>query len=211
MKNFFKFSSKHISSTLQAHAVELGLDENGTNNHWNLIKGIYHGIDFPVIFKQVYGNKLHDILHTGWPGLYLISEKMQLLLKNNHLTGWKVFPIKLYAKKDNEIFGYYGFSITGHCGPTSYAQSEIIEKRLVPNGPICKYYKGIFIDKWDGTDFFTPEGTYQTFITKKAADILKKNKISNMILTNLSVIEINVRCVKNGNDSSLDGSQHTSR
>ncbi len=191
-KEFFDFRSRLLSSTIQAHAVELGQDENGTNNHWNLIKGIYYGIDFPVIFKQECGKNFLDILDTGWPCLYLISDKMKLLLENNHLTGWKVFPIKLYDKKDNEILGYYGFSITGHCGPTSYAKSEIIEKRLVPNGPLCKYYKGVTINDWDGSDFFTPEGTYETFITKKAADILTKNKISNMYLENLAEAEIDV-------------------
>ena len=121
---------------------------------------------------------------------------MRKVLEENHLTGWKVFPIKLYDKKGREITGYHGFSITGQSGPTSYEKSEIIEKRLVPNGPLCKYYKGIFIDKWDGTDFFTPDGTYQTFITKKAANILKENKISNMELRNLAEIETNVRYVK---------------
>jgi hypothetical protein len=50
----------------------------------------------------------------------------------------------------------------------------------------------VTIDKWDGSDFFTPEGTYETFITRKAADVLKKNKISNVRLKNLADAEIDV-------------------
>ncbi len=196
MKDFFDFMSQPLSSTVQAHPIGLGDDQNGRSNHLKLIKGDYSGIEFPVIFKQEYGKKLNDILDTGHAGLYLISERMRKVLEENNLTGWKVFPIKLYNKKGDEISGYHGFSAAGRCGPTSYEKSEIIEKRQVPNGPICQYYKGVFIDNWDGTDFFTPDGTYQTFITKKAAVVMKKNKITNMYLANLAEVEINVRAAK---------------
>ena len=192
IKDFFDFRSQLLSSTVQARAVGLKNDENGISDHWNLIKGNYKGIDFPVIFKQECGKHLTDILDTGWPSLYLISNKLKCILEKNELTGWQVFPIKLYNQKGNEISGYYGFSITGQSGPTTYDNCEIIEKRMVPNGPICKFYKGVSIDNWNGKDFFTPEGTYETFITKKAADILKKHKITNLKLKNLADSEMDV-------------------
>lgn len=192
IKDFFDFYSQLHPSTFQASAIGLAKDENGISDHWNLIKGNYIGIHFPVIFKQEYGENLKDILDTGWPSLYLISDRMKAILEANLLTGWQTFPIKLFDKKGNEIFGYHGFSITGKCSPTMYENCEIIEKRMVPNGPLCKFYKGVFIDKWDGSDFFTPEGTYDTFITKKAADVLKKSKITNMQLKNLANSEISV-------------------
>ena len=50
IKDFFSFGS-----IIQASAVGLKTDENGVSDYWNLIKGKYTGIDFPVIFKQVYG------------------------------------------------------------------------------------------------------------------------------------------------------------
>lgn len=196
MKDFFDFGSKLVSSTVQAHPIGLKDDENGKGSHLKLIKGDYKGIVFPVIFKQEYGKKLTDILDTGHASLFLISDRMKTILEENKLTGWKTFPIKLYDKKGKEITGYHGFSITGYCGPTNYEKSVIIEKKHVPTGPICQYYKGLSIDKWDGTDFFTPEGTYETFITKKAADVLKKNKISNMYLKNLADIETDIYNVK---------------
>ena len=71
--------------------------------------------------------------------------------------------------------------------------AEIVEKRMVLQGPICKFYKGMSIDNWDGSDFFTPEGTYETFVTKKAADVLKKNKITNLKLINLADSETGYR------------------
>ncbi len=186
MKDFFDFSSTLVSTTVQAYSIDLNI------NHRNLIKGEYQGIDFPVTFKQEDGNKLRDILDTGYPSLYLISERMKQLLEEHQLTGWKVFPILLYDKKGKEIAGYHGFSITGHSGPISYKKSEIIEFRRVPHGSLCRYYKGISIDNWDGSDFFTPKGTYQTCITRKVADILKKNKISNLHLENFTEYQIDV-------------------
>lgn len=190
MKEFFDFGSQPVSSTIQAHLTDLSID------HLKLIKGNYQGINFPIIFKQEYGNKLYDILDTGCAGFFLISERMRKILEENNLTGWIVFPIKLYDKKGKEITGYHGFSVIGHSGPTSYEKSEIIEKRKVANGPLCKYYKGVIVDNWDGSDFFTPEGTYETFITKKAAEILTKFKITNVYLENLADQEMAIRYVK---------------
>ncbi len=113
MKDFFDFSSKLLSSTFQAGPIELKKDENGIDDEYNLIKGIYNGINFPVIFKQDSGKKLTDVLDTGWSPLYLISDRMKSILEDCQITGWKMFPIKLYNKKKNEILGYHGFSITG--------------------------------------------------------------------------------------------------
>lgn len=186
---FFSFSSKLSSSTFQAHLADSKID------HHKLIKGDYTSIDFPIIFKQKYGDKLLDILDTGCVGLFLISDKLKAVLEENHLTGWKTFSIEVYDKKDNYISGYHGLSVVGRCESTSFQQSKIIEKQLVSTGPICKYYKGISINQWDGTDFFSPEKKYQTFITKKVADLLKKNKITNLQLENTAEYEIDIRHV----------------
>src|ERR1700678_3180654 len=114
MKDFFSFMSQPASTTVQAHSTDINID------YLKLIKGNYEGIDFPITFKQEYGKKLYDILDTGYAGFFLISERMRKILEENNLTGWKVFPIKLYDKKGNEIVGYHGFSAAGHSGPTSY-------------------------------------------------------------------------------------------
>jgi hypothetical protein len=192
IKYFFNFSDGHLASSIQVESTNLNIKENDLDDHWKLIKGDYKGIYFPIIFKQRYGKNFNDILGTGWPGLYLISERFKNVLEENNLKGWTTFHIKLYNKKGDEIMGYHGFSVLGKCGPTSYSNCEIIEKRLVPNGPLCKYYKGVCIDGWDGSDFFTPERSYETFITQKAADKLRKHKISNMSLENLADVEMAV-------------------
>ena len=198
MKDFFDFGSKLVLSNVQAIPIALKSDKNDLSDHWKLIKGQYRGISFPVIFKQKHGKKINDIVDTGWVNLFLISDRMKKVLEENKLAGWKTFPIKLYDKKENEIFGYQGFSVTGRSGPINYEKSEIIERRKVPTGPICKFYKGehVNLDTWDRSDFFIPEGTCQILITEEVAEILKKHKITNMLLENLADKEINIRLVE---------------
>lgn len=159
-------------------------------------KGEYSDSVFPVKYKQEFGFRFNDIINTGYPSLYLISQKMNDVLVENQLNGWCTFPVELYDSNKNEISGYFGFSIIGKSGPTSYKKSVIIEKQLVPNGSICKYFKGVDIENWDGSDFFTPEGTYQIFITRRAKEIMKRNKITKFYVENLAESEIDVRHVK---------------
>ena len=116
---------------------------------------------------------------------------MKAVLEDNKLTGWKTYAIKVLDKKGQEIEGYHGLSITGRCGEIDHGKSEIIEKKLVPKGPVVKFRKGLYIGlaEWDGTDFFLPEKTFWTIITKRAAEALMEKKRTNITLDNLSEIE----------------------
>ncbi len=198
IKDFFYFGSKISSSIFQASSIGLEKDENGTDDEDNLIRGTYDDIDFPIIFKQDYGKKLADILGTGWPALYLISDRMKDILEDHQITGWKTFPIKLYDKKKNEILGYHGFSVTGRCGPIDYQKAEIVDRQRVPGGPIYQVYKGLYIglDKWDMTDFFIPDATLFIITTKKLKSLLTHNKITNLEFKNINDIEVNIGTIK---------------
>lgn len=193
IEKFYSFDSKLSSTSIQVYAIGLSakMDGNRLFDQHRLIQGIYDNINFPLIFKQKYGKKSGDILDTGWPGLFLISGLLKSVLEDNSITGWKTYDIRVLDKQGHEINNYYGLSITGRCGPIDYSKSEIIEKRLVPHGPLCKYYKGlpVGLDKWDGSDFFLPEKNFGTIITDKAAKVLKKRKLTNISLENLAEIE----------------------
>jgi hypothetical protein len=194
IKKFYDFRSKLVSSTFQTHAVGLNKDKNENSEYYDqhmLILGDYSGIAFPVVFKQMYGEKLQDVLDTGWGGLYLISDRIKTAFEDNHLTGWKTFEIKVFTKKGQEVEGYHVLTITGRGGKIDYLKTEIIEKRLVPEGPLGKYYKGLYVglDDWDGSDFFLPERHFGTIITSKVADVLKKGKFTNIKIENLMDIE----------------------
>lgn len=191
---FFTLNSKLSSNTVQVRAVNLSKKEDrfGLFDEHRLILGDYADISLPVIFKQEYGNKIQDFLDTGWPSLFLISDKLKVALEENSLTGWKTFDVKVLDKKGQEVLGYNGLSITGRCGKLDYNKSEIIEKQIVPNGPFVKYYKGLHIglDEWDRTDFFLPQKNFGIFITQRAAEVLRKKKFENISLQNISEIEM---------------------
>lgn len=199
-QSFFDFRSKLLSSTFQVFPLELNYNEH-EDDSMNLIKGNYTDISFPVIFKQECGNRLEDILYTGCVTLYLISDRMKFILEKNNITGWKTFPIVVHDKKGKEVVGYHGFSITGRCDLISYENSKIIEKKYVPTGPIVRYYVGAEVENWGGTDFFTPQNTYQILVTKKTADLLKENKITNVDLTSLEEFDIEVSSIKKSRDT----------
>ena len=197
IKDFFEYDDNNTSSTFRASALNLVDDEEGINDQDRLIVGKYENITFPVVFKQFREKNLLNILGTGWPGLHLISDKMKTILEENKLTGWKTFPIKLYDKKENEILGYHGFSVTGHCGPIDDRKAEIVDRQMIPTGPVFKAYKGMHIglDEWDGSDFFIPDGSLFFIITTKAANVLKKDKTLNTTLTNCADFEMAVDSV----------------
>jgi len=198
IKEFYKFGSKLLSSTMQVHMdrpkgfLPIAPDERRLMDEDRLMQGVYNDFIFPIVFKQEYGKKLQDMFDTGTASLYLISDKMKTVLEDNHLTGWQTFAVKVFTKKGEEISGYHGLSITGRCGEIDDSKSEIIEKRLVPNGTIGRFRKGLYVglDKWDGSDFFLPEKYLGTIVTSRAAEILNKSRLTNIRLQNLADIEI---------------------
>lgn len=202
--NFYIFSSKLISSTIQAHPINLNKNkvENDLFDEFKLIKADYSGISFPVVFKQKYGKRFMDILDTGWPNLYLISTRLKDILEENDLSGWKTFGIELFDKANQKINGYHGFSITGQCGPIDYSRSEIFQKQISINGPFSTYYKGLFFENWDGSDFFLPKNVFEILITERTAEILKINKITNVNLEKVSDCEVDSYTVESTRNNS---------
>jgi hypothetical protein len=194
IENFYTFSSKLLSSTVQAHAITLSnqKDHNGLFDQHRLIKGVYDKITFPVIFRQEYGKNLQDVLDTGWAGMFLISDKIKTILEENQFTGWKTYEIKVFNKEEQEIHGYHGLSIIGRCGMINYSKSEILQKNLITDAPLTKFYKGLYVglEEWDGSDFFLPDKYFGTIITNSVAEILKSNMFTNIKIQNLAEIEI---------------------
>lgn len=194
INDFFDFSSNFVSSTVRARSIglKLGDDANNIGDANRLVIGDYESIVFPVSFKQDQGKKFQDILDTARAFLFLISDRMKTVLEENNLTGWKCYPIRLLDKQGNKIEGYQGLSVTGRCGPIYVLESAAIYKRVVSEGPICKYYKGwhIGLDEWDGSDFFLPKRSYGMIVTAAAAKVIKSNKLTNVHLRNLAEIEV---------------------
>lgn len=193
-KEFYRIDSKLLVSTIQTHAVGLEkvLFSDNLATEWHLILGDYLGVHFPILFQHKHGSRLQDVLDTGWPSLFLISDKMKMVLEENALTGWKVFAVKVLDKQGEEIQDYHGLSITGRWGKIDYTKSHVIEKRLVKSGPLTKYYKGLYLElgKWEVEDFFIPEDYFGIIVTKRVVDVLKKNNITNVKFERLTDMEI---------------------
>ena len=173
------------------------------------IRGTYHAIGKDVINSIAYfkgeilegeplsfgyrslGKNIHDYVGIGYAALYLLSEKVINLLKENNITGWKIYPCTLYDKRKKEVNGYSLFSVTGKCGPIVDSKSEILVKQLVPNGKPCKIYKGLYfdLDIWDGSDIFSLEGTTFTIVTEKVRSLLLNNSVTNITLTCIADIK----------------------
>lgn len=191
-RDFFEYGSSLVSSTIQVDIINLDELSPGNSRYRfvadKLLKGHYTDITFPVAYKHDRGRKWEDMLDTGYPPLQLISNKMKTVLEENELTGWKTYPIRIFKKRGEEIFGYHGFSVTGRSGPTRYDQATIIEKPFYKGGEVHKHYKGLYIDlhEWDKTDFFIPAVRNCILVTKKAAEALQKYKFTNVELINLA-------------------------
>ena len=188
-KGLFDFRSKSVLSYFRAPPVDQYIIPD------DLIKGTYKDVSFPVIFKQSGGKKICDLIAIENPKLFLISEQFKTILDKNRITGWVTYPIKLFDKEGNEIFGYYGFSVIGRCGELNFKNCELVEKKLVPHGPLCQFYKGVKIDFWDGSDFCLPKNSTQIIVSPKTAELLKQSKLSNVQLENLAERETSIRLV----------------
>ena len=178
--DFYRFSSIGYGTTFAARPdiFELALKE-GRNDfdrhcHKFLLKGEYDYYRFPIVFHQFDGKRLRDFLDTGYPPVYLISERIVSILKENDITGWNNYPIILYDKKGNIIEGYYGFSVIGKGGVFSkiwnYSYNTQTNEQYVKN-------RGCYdLGQWDGSDIFMVDNAI--IITQKVMKLMKSNKVS---------------------------------
>ena len=157
-----------------------------------IVKGEISNLDLPIILNQSSGKKWTDVLAPSSASMYIVSNKFINLMEEKEIVGWSKYPIKIFDKKGNEVFGYNGFSVTGRCGKVDLSKSKIVKKRLMSTSPLSEYYRGLHIDleTWDGSDFFIPEDSLHIIITDRVKHILENNNISNLDLKNLTDLEI---------------------
>lgn len=181
--------SKLLSTTVRVRLAN-HLDYSRESIH-NLIKGQFIGFSFPLIFEQEKGSQLRDVLDTGFVSLFLISNKLKLFLETNNIKGYDTFQIDIRAKDNSHIADYWGLSITGKCGAVDFGKSDITEKQLVYGAPKLRNYMGLHIglEKWDGSDIFTPDKHLGIIVTNELREKLEKGKFTNIRFNNLAEIE----------------------
>ena len=160
--------------------------------------GDYEGLQFPIVYREPQddeGKRLRDVIWCE--GLcYLISDRTKILLEENNVTGWKTYPVIVYDKRGNEIKGYHGFSITGHCGGEfTFCQDKEIQ---IDEYSVGKQGISIDLEQWDGSDIFTvsERGVYKV-VTQRVYNLFKKNKIDAISMIALSKYVHDQRMVNN--------------
>jgi hypothetical protein len=193
---FYKFSNEGLSTTFQVGHSSIDIFENNKRvsgyDGSKILRAEYGNIKFPITFIHDRGSKLRDILDTGWSNFYLISDRLKKILDDNQFTGYKTFEVKVKKKLGEIITGYNGLSITGRSGAIDWTNGERFMKRLVPNGPLEEFVKGITIsiDRWDGSDIFIPDGSNMTVVSEKVYKALIDEKFTNLNLLNCKDLEI---------------------
>lgn len=190
---FFTFGTSMSSRAARVSFAGIyGADDGVNPNPIKLVTGDYGSIEFPIRFEQLTGKNFGDVLDTRSAVLFLISDRVKQALDEEGLTGWCTFEVSVSDRSGNPVFGYNGFSVTGRSGPIDLEQSKVIQKRLVPDGPLSNYYKGKFVrqEEWDGSDFFLPQHHYGIMVSPRAATVLNQRSFTNLLLRDAREIEI---------------------
>jgi hypothetical protein len=108
INQFYCWGGKHVLTTYTVDTTDKLI---GNPQVFNLAKGVYDGLVFPVKYKHQSGTKFRDMIDTGYPYLYLVSDTVIRVLEDNQITGWKTFPIIIEDKKGNITDGYRGLGI----------------------------------------------------------------------------------------------------
>lgn len=159
--NYYRFNSKGYLNTITvrpdlfAEALEEKdySSKGGRYIHHMLVFDDYPAwLHFPVSFTVFDGNKLRDVIEMRFPPVFLISERIRNLLKDNGITGWKYYDAIVKDRSGNIIPGYYGFSVTEETPPS--------KNTAIP-------------------DFFKPSPLCAIVCTQKVYDLMKVNKIKD--------------------------------
>ena len=139
--------------------------------------------DSQIIYSACLGKKFYDFVMVT-AGLNLISDRVYTLLMENNITGWQGIPAVIYKHEDLK---YYLLTITGRCGPIDKSKTIVVDSTTFIPGKITRMYQGLFFyeDSWDGSDMFVSECVNYTFITEKVKNLFKKNKVTNIVITNI--------------------------
>lgn len=186
--NLYRFSSVAYATTIAASPdiFEKAISErrNDFDRHCYrfLLVGQYEYYQFPIVFRQYDGKRLRDFLDTGWPPVYLVSDRVVSLLKENGISGWHNYPIQLFDKKGNVIEGYSGFSVLGKGGVYSKGWERGYNKETKESFIVSR---GLYdLNQWDGSDFFMVRG--EIVITERVMKLMKANKVTAVAYEKLS-------------------------
>ncbi|MDD5760082.1 MAG: hypothetical protein PHI06_13485 [Desulfobulbaceae bacterium] len=159
-------------------------------------------LNAPLKLGAYMGGKATDFLWSGLVPLVCISNRVFELLRMNNITGWTTYPVEVYGRRGEPLPGYHGFAVTGSECRRDRSRSQVITKQAVPGGKPFEMYKGLYFkeEDWDGSDIFRVSSYGGTIVTEKVYKILKRAKVTNVKLTSLPEVELQVLLDKYDHD-----------
>ena len=160
---------------------------------FNLSRGTWHP-PTPVKLGASAGGQVAEIFWAELVQLVCVSARVVSLLADNGVTGWVTYPVELYDRRKNPIPDYSGLAVLGPIYRRDRSRSEIVMKPApVPGGCGHEVYKGLYFDEsqWDGADMFRVANA-GIVVTEKIYRLFKRAKISNVLFTPLTEVEIDV-------------------
>jgi hypothetical protein len=158
---------------------------------WALFRGEFKMME-PLKLKADRGGQATDFLWSTFPPLVCISIRIANLFRTHDVTGWTTYPVEVFGRKGEALSGYLGFAVKGQGGSRDRSRSQIITKPApTSKGQPRQVYRGLYFnkDQWDGSDVFWVQGIV---VTDKVRMILKTAKATNVALTPLPDVEIDV-------------------
>jgi len=177
------------------------IEKMNTDDTISLLKGEYKPNN-TIPFQFYMGNpKPSSIIWTGMFGI-LIEKSVAELLKENGITGYRLYDVTVFGENMERYENYYGLSVTGRCNTRDYYRSKLthLGSANVPN------LKGVFFvnDYWDGSDFFVEEpdeiGNYNmsVYVSEKVVNLFNRYKVKNVEFEKLSKSTISLSTVQVG-------------
>ncbi len=168
---------------------------------WPLYRGQLK-LSEPLKLRAYMGGQATDFLWTGYPPLVCVSSRVVELLTEHEITGWDTYPVEVYGRKGEPLPGYHDFAVTGPECRRDRSRSEILTRQDVPGGKPFQVYKGLYFDesRWDGSDMFLVRPVGGIVVTEKVYRLFKKEKVSNVRLTPLTEVELDVKLDQYGKE-----------
>lgn len=140
----------------------------------------------PVRMRIQRRRKVGDLVMGPTP-LDVVSARFVQLLERGGFTGWRTFPVEVVGPLTDELRDHRGFVVTGRSGPLDRARSERVS--MPPHGPGLPEWparRGLYPTDWDGSDVFTPTGTWHTCVTQGVRDAVTAARLVGVEFTRLT-------------------------
>jgi hypothetical protein len=169
---------------------------------WTLFRGQVSS-EQPIKLGGYMGGQVTDFLWSDLVHMVCISSKVVEILSANEVTGWSTYPVEVYGRKGEPLPGYHGLAVTGSECRRDRSRSQIFTRQAVPGGEPYKVYKGLYFyeEDWDGSDIFRVSSSGGTIVTEKVKKVFKTAKVTNVKLTPLPEVELQVLLDKYDHDT----------